>query len=75
MLMGKVTSMIYAVAGLITNDILAMNTDPNTYPSPNDICDAKTAKHLPPLLFMFISWLLDKKHVHQQTHCLIDMTQ
>ncbi len=38
-----------------------MNKDPNTYPPPSDICDAKTAKHLPPYLFRFINWLLDKE--------------
>ncbi len=30
-------------------------------PIPNDICDVKTDKPLPPLLFRFISWLLDKE--------------
>ncbi len=54
-------SKVHAVAGFIRNDILAMNIDPNTSPYPNDICDAKNAKHLPPLLFRFISWMLDKE--------------
>ncbi len=39
-------SMVHAVAGLIRNDMLATNKDPNTYPSTNVICDGKTAKHV-----------------------------
>ncbi len=46
-------SKVHALAGLIRNDKLAMNTDPNTSLYPNDICDAKTTKHLPPLLLKF----------------------
>ncbi len=65
-------SMVHTVAGLIRHDMLAMNTDPNTSPYPNDICDAKTAKHLPPLLFRFMSWLLDKKRIFKSANPLSD---